>query len=302
MNEYEKIIGLVEKGQDKELLELINTYAGDLKKALHKDEHDKEDYDKMYDLSMKMEKIAAIFSNYAKKSKERYLFNAGYLAALVEEYGVLLDKLERISEYEDICNTVLRKAHRQKIIDILYQEDTVQNKELVRKLNLNKANLLTPIMHELQECDCVVEYSYSKFKFYSLTWRFRKYLDSIGKRKGTVHVRTVVHVSPKELRGLEYSLYKYSMLKQYDESEFEILESAETGWKWRDINIRLPKESESKYFDLILENRRIKNNIRKLGDFCSDELGDILGDTKIQGLNELYCFSEQSQFADKEYV
>ncbi len=163
MYEKDEITELIENGQNKELLELINSYAKRLKKDLHNDNHKKEDYDDMYDLSMKMEKIATIFSQYARKSDERYLFNAGYLAALVEEYSYLLDKLDRISEYEEICNTVLRKAHRQEIIDTLYSEDTVQNKEIVQKLGL-KPNLLNPIMNELEDLDIVVEYSYSKFK------------------------------------------------------------------------------------------------------------------------------------------
>ena len=190
MNEYEKIIELIENGQNKELLELINGYVMTMKKDFHKDEREKNDYDNMYNLLMKMEKIAAIFSKYARKSDERYLFNAGYLAALVEEYALLLDKMNRISEFEEIYNTVLRKVHRKEIVNILYYEDTVQDKEIVRRLRL-KANQLNPIMNELEDLDCIVEYSYSKFKFYSLTWRFKKYLDSIVKDRAKVLERGI---------------------------------------------------------------------------------------------------------------
>ncbi len=187
MNEYDKIINLAGNAQNQELITQINSYISELKADLRDEKHNGKDLEAMYNLSMKTGKIAAIFRDIAMKSDERYLFNAGYMAALVEEYKVLLDKLERISEYEDIYSTIIRKAHRKEIIDILYRDDTVQNKDFVKELGL-KPNQLNPIMHELERSRCIVEYSYSKYKYYTLTWHFKKYLESMEREKPTISV------------------------------------------------------------------------------------------------------------------
>ena len=178
MNDTQKTISYIQENKKQELLALINGYIGEVKTNLHNDDVDHSNLKALRELSEQSGRIATIISEYAMESEERYLFNGGYLAALVEEFQLHLDKLDSISEFDMVYKKNIGKSHWEEIIRLLYENDIVQNKTITEKTGV-QANYLNKIMKEMLDSHCVIAYEYSKYKYYSLSWPFKKYLDSI---------------------------------------------------------------------------------------------------------------------------
>ncbi|SHN56614.1 hypothetical protein SAMN02745247_01536 [Butyrivibrio hungatei DSM 14810] len=179
MNDIQKIEKLmVEKKYDR-LIEIFEKYIDDVKETLHEDKPEQLDLSYVYELAMKYGKIATLLSENANVSKTRCFFDGGYFTALVEELELLLEKLERIQEFDKVYQKIIGKKHYEKIISLLYGRDLLQSKFISEKLNI-KPNYLSKIMRDMLDYKIIVAYEYSKYKYYGLTWWFRKYLESVG--------------------------------------------------------------------------------------------------------------------------
>ncbi len=172
---------IIGKKYDK-LIELIDDYIDEVKRTLHDDNPELLDLTKGYEFTIRCGKMATILSENANVSNERYLFDGGYFTALVEELELLWDRLERVREWETAYRELSGKKHYVDILKLLYSHDLVQSRVISERLNL-RPNYLSKIMKDMLDRRVVIVYGYSKYKYYGLTWEFKKYLSKIGFRE-----------------------------------------------------------------------------------------------------------------------
>ena len=229
MNEIKKVKKLISDGNYDELGDLIDEYIDEVKSALHSDKPEKLEFDKIFEFSMKCGKIATTLSEQACDDSEKCIYDSGYFAALVEELELLVDKVSRIKECEMAFKRVSGKKHYEDIVRLLYTRDLVQSKYISNELKI-LPNQLTRIMKEMLDERLIVSYEYSKYKYYGLTWHFRKYLDSIGFRKyNFLDARN-------RMRSIEEATDKY---ENYWEININTATGAikySSGDKWKGIN------------------------------------------------------------------
>lgn len=207
MNEYEKMVALIEKDEKQELMDNIGRYIDKVRKNLHDEKNSIIDEAQTYELVMQSGKVAAMLSNKARKSEHGYLFAGGYLAAMVDEFRRHYDKQQRVNEFEMVYKTNIDKAHWREILTLLYLNGMVQNKVLVREAGVS-ASHLNKILSNMIEQRCITSYEFSKYKYYVLTWNFKKYLDSID--YGEMHRNT--ETSKKQEKTQRISDYELNLL------------------------------------------------------------------------------------------
>ena len=211
----ENISDLIKENKDEELLSVIDEHIKLIKKDLHDEMNGGSDnIEEAYKLATRSGRIATIISRNARKSNKRYLFEGGYLAALVDEYRKNIDNRQRINAFDTVYKTNINKAHWKDILALLYKKGMMQNKEIIKETGVS-ASHLNKIMSNMIAENCVTFYEFSKYKYYSLAWMFRKYLDSIGfEINNDNKVNVFIEVHPKVNTNREY----YESVEQWTET------------------------------------------------------------------------------------
>lgn len=158
----------------------------------------KENLEETYTFNRKMRVLAKSISGFAHEQSSSYLYAMGMFAGVFFAMAGMLPKRNKEQIFNIRMASLKNRAYVKQILEILYESEYVQHKELCKKTGASQSQL-NRTMAGLIDIGCVKRYKRGKYSLYALTPMGKKYTrEFLGyKRKNYVEYDSVLMAGKK---------------------------------------------------------------------------------------------------------
>lgn len=134
----------------------------------------KENLEETYAFNRKMRVLTKSISGFAHEQGSSYLYAMGMFAGVFFAMAGMLPKRNKEQIFNIRMASLKNRAYVKQILEILYESEYVQHKDLCKKTGASQSQL-NRTMTGLIDVGCVKRYKKGKYSLYSLTPMGRKY-------------------------------------------------------------------------------------------------------------------------------